>query len=511
MIEWEGESSSSISVYFLERILEEVVDDLGNNTTAASAHYNNDEMMSFSLSQQQAISVTERVAGFLSVVGGIHIFWNAWKRKDQVFHRLMLGLSIQTILWGILNIWGAAAIPNGDDTYGAAGNATTCRIQGFLFQTTLVVNFYYAALSCYSWIVIVLHIHDGACRYGYIEKYVHFVVHIFPIGSAIYLYCIDSFHSVGSKCWIASVPRGCGGDSGVECEDGPKNPQKIMWIFGGIPAIFLVIFPTIVMTALVVTVKMNHPKPVPPQHQPSESIPPQSTHTLQLQQEKQYSFAHAVAKQSAVYLGALYWIYLPFLTNLFSPTKEFCLAMWCASIFSAQGLWFAMVYWYFTAEGGKDDAAMSFPHDYSGQLVNNNATRPRSSLEDKGSTIEFADSDLLAAQQSLGRSEGCKDQTSTPFSMKSSNRSNTSSGFFSIKSPASQHKKKKLSPRPSFNIFDGKGANGRFSDFIFDGDSDDEENDAAESMHWAGCQNVNTSSGLQLSSVFLDDKDADDP
>ena len=46
----------------------------------------------------------------------------------------------------------------------------------------------------------------------------------------------------------------------------------------------------------------------------------------------------------------------------------------------------------------------------------------------------------------------------------------------------------------SFNIFDGTNvagaSTGPFSDFIFDGDSDDAANDEAESNYWAGCQNL---------------------
>jgi len=44
--------------------------------------------------------------------------------------------------------------------------------------------------------------------------------------------------------------------------------------------------------------------------------------------------------------------------------------------------------------------------------------------------------------------------------------------------------------RTSFNIFDGTAPSSNFSEFVFDGDSDDEENDFAESQHWAGCQNA---------------------
>jgi len=43
--------------------------------------------------------------------------------------------------------------------------------------------------------------------------------------------------------------------------------------------------------------------------------------------------------------------------------------------------------------------------------------------------------------------------------------------------------------RYSFNIFDGTNATGQFSDFIYAGDSDDENADDAETMYWGAVQN----------------------
>ena len=43
----------------------------------------------------------------------------------------------------------------------------------------------------------------------------------------------------------------------------------------------------------------------------------------------------------------------------------------------------------------------------------------------------------------------------------------------------------------TFNIFDGTApANSRYSEFIFDGDDEDEENDLESSEYWSECQNA---------------------
>ena len=39
-----------------------------------------------------------------------------------------------------------------------------------------------------------------------------------------------------------------------------------------------------------------------------------------------------------------------------------------------------------------------------------------------------------------------------------------------------------------FNIFDGTNATGEFADFVFDGDSDDENADFQETQRWEAAQ-----------------------
>ena len=47
-------------------------------------------------SQKMALSFTQRIAGLISLASGLYIFWKAWKRRDHVFHRLMLGTFSKT-------------------------------------------------------------------------------------------------------------------------------------------------------------------------------------------------------------------------------------------------------------------------------------------------------------------------------------------------------------------------------------------------------------------------------
>jgi len=118
-------------------------------------------------------------------------------------------------------------------------------------------------LSCYSWVVIMYQgkyfVDNPLEKYQWIEKIIHLVVHIYPIGSSIYLLYIKAFNSIGSQyCWIASTPWGCGdsdnnnnnySDVG-ECTRGPQNIKQILIYFYVLPLSFFLLFPTIMMSIL---------------------------------------------------------------------------------------------------------------------------------------------------------------------------------------------------------------------------------------------------------------------
>jgi len=206
--------------------------------------------------EESIISWTARVAGIISCLGGCWMFAVAWKRRRvNTFHRLMLVLSLHLLVFSFWNVYGTAAVPvDTPDTYGAYGNTATCTAQGFFtYISAFSVYLYYAFLSVYSWSVIVYG-NFNPKKYSKIESYIHVVVHVFPIASALYLVFIDAFNSGGLTCFIASIPFGCGDESGIECTRGPQNITQVIWFTTGIPTLFTILFPTLVMLALVVQV-----------------------------------------------------------------------------------------------------------------------------------------------------------------------------------------------------------------------------------------------------------------
>ena len=72
-------------------------DDTTTTTTTSSTGVdNNEDDDHYSELQEIALTWTSRIAAIISFGSGIYIFWMAWKRRDHVYHRLMLGKLCQT-------------------------------------------------------------------------------------------------------------------------------------------------------------------------------------------------------------------------------------------------------------------------------------------------------------------------------------------------------------------------------------------------------------------------------
>ena len=438
------------------------------------------------------------------------------------------GLSVHTVLWSIYHLWGAAALPaDTPGVYGAHGTNTSCTIQGFLLQISTTLLYYYVLLSCYSWVVIVQGNFDPA-RYEWIEKYIHFGVHVFPVASAVVLLRMEAFNAHGQICWIASVPAGCGTPSGTECAHGPQHPERVLLFSAGLPSCVILAFPTAAMVALVGAVYLRSR---------NGNIPPVIT-------------ASMVAKQSALYLGCLYWVYLPLVLYYGGgPSfRSFGVAVWVSTVSFSLGLWFALVYRYFSTSG-KEPSAFSRDDLSCGGCAEGTAGKghrhrstdrftepydlpegPASSLhpeddddgdrncsaiiEEEGVLNDLRDpSDQISDRP--GRSEKRLIRNCSNRSRNNNNNNNNNNNIGGDGNISQHHKARDGSgkslrsrsggggskwslnessqgsrERFSFNIFDGTASSGKFAAFVFDGDSDDEEADMAETRRWAGCQTI---------------------
>jgi hypothetical protein len=197
--------------------------------------------------------------------------------------------------------------------------------------------------------------------------------------------------------------------------------------------------------------------------------------------------ASMVAKQSAIYLGSLYWVYLPLfiyhgIESSMEQTPPYWICLWVNLVTNSMGVWFAIVYWFFSTEEEKVDRS-SRSERKNNTKKNNNKNR-NSPTTDVMMDSDDADKD---DEENKEKSETLADLTKVSSNCR---RSRWSSSNATTRTSSSM-RMSRASKRFSFNIFDGTASSGLYADFVFDGDSEDEEKDAAESKLWEACQTMN--------------------
>jgi hypothetical protein len=347
--------------------------------------------------------------------------------RRRISHRLMLGTAISISALAIPQLWGTAAVPEGTlNVFGARGTEATCSALGFLHQFFgFSVPSYYAALSILAFLAGKNDYHLE--KYAHVEKWIHIGVHLFPLLSAIYLLHVEAFNYSGHTCWIASKPLGCGDGSDVVCTRGPQNIRLYQWIFSAMPGMLLLLIPTLLMLAFYMDVRRRQ-------------------HEIRIE-------VKVVVWQSSLYLLALYWTYSFSFINgvLIFAAKEhfFSMTLISSMVECLLGFWVLLAYLLRLRgpsstqissenEGGSCKVKPRVVRDQSATTISHSAT----SL----STARLDDVDVERTLQTVGP-----------------NRSDD-----------------------AFSIFDGTKSSSKWSDFVFDGDSSDEEEDDFESSKWEG-------------------------
>jgi hypothetical protein len=291
------------------------------------------------------------------------------------------------------------------------------------------------------------------------EKYIHVLVHVYPICSGIYLATLEIFNNSGfGYCFLEVEPLGCGGhpasDELIPCERGPESHTKVQFLelFWDIPMYLQMVCPTVVMTALYIQVKTN---------QSTVQIP-----------------AKEVAKQSAVYLLALYAGVLPgaVIHSLeWSGTHSVSANLFSNFMFMLFALFSMMVYVYFTT--GDWYATVDLEDD---ELDESSHHEMQASTD-----LIFGHLELTLRGERNG-SEAIENDDNAPSSPVPRRTSSSSQQ----QSPRRKSKSRKSSrkSRYSFNIFDGTNASGKFANFIFEGDSEDIRYDNNETEKWNAVQ-----------------------
>ena len=172
------------------------------------------ELHAYTTNSQWIASLTvARISSILSILGSsaiLYMILSKYKKKLQHRHnRLLVGACIFDLFYSSGLTVSTAAIPS--DTvslypiYGAMGNMTTCKIQGFFIQMGVGTFLYLACLSLHFVLVIRYQIDEDLISKK-IEPWMHSISILVPLSTAIIALRLDLYHYMYTVCWIAGKP-----------------------------------------------------------------------------------------------------------------------------------------------------------------------------------------------------------------------------------------------------------------------------------------------------------------
>jgi len=168
-------------------------------------------------------------------------------------------MSFHLLVLGAFFIYGPAAIPISEANLllDSSGTIATCTTQGFFIYVTSITSvFYYCSFSVYSYVGVLNNFNKA--KIIWIEKYIHILVHIYPLSSGFYILSQKGFNDGGiGVCLINDSPLGCLDDPSIPCERGPGS-RLMFFLFWIIPDILALLLPSIVMAVLFVRVRNRH-------------------------------------------------------------------------------------------------------------------------------------------------------------------------------------------------------------------------------------------------------------
>ena len=157
-------------------------------------------------SLQRALALLPKITGGFSLVFSaflaVHVLRDSAKRQ-LCYQRLMLAVSIVDMsasLWMSLSTWPFPQTQ--EESMWAVGNETTCRVQGFFVQCSIMSSFYHASLSIYFWLVIVRGWNEE--RLHRVEWLLHGIPLCWGLGTALVGLFLDAYDAAVLWCWISS-------------------------------------------------------------------------------------------------------------------------------------------------------------------------------------------------------------------------------------------------------------------------------------------------------------------
>eukprot|EP00984_Skeletonema_dohrnii_P021991 scaffold11106_cov100-Skeletonema_dohrnii-CCMP3373.AAC.1 len=164
-------------------------------------------MSSFSWKQKWT-AITPKPFAFISILSSTYIIQHVLKsrkRRSEVFHRLLLGLSLCDLFASTSFFLGTWPIPVGTKgVYLASGNKATCDAQGFFQQFFGVAPpLYNGSLAVYYFLIIRYGWKNGNPKLKVAEKLLHAVPLLYATITAVIGSALDMYRSSNLWCWVA--------------------------------------------------------------------------------------------------------------------------------------------------------------------------------------------------------------------------------------------------------------------------------------------------------------------
>ena len=302
-------------------------------------------------SQMVALAIVPKVAGVFSMMGSGYIVYdvlrrnNRRKRSTSSYHRILLGLSLNDIIMSFGLFTSTWPMPvDTPSVWGARGNTATCEAIGFLEQAGVAAVLYSGSLSTYYLLKI---------RYGWTDAYLkrvevwfHAIPIVFALATMIAGIPLKLYNSGIFDCWIAPLPLNCNQSwrhpdpsdpAYVPCERG-DNASIYQWAFDIIPKFSSIFLVTINMVLTYLEVRRRETKVV--RYSVNNNSNSNNNKSLRLSQR--------MARQSYLYVGALYVTYIPVamtrMTQLIAGYTFYGMILTIAITIPMQGCWNLLVY-----------------------------------------------------------------------------------------------------------------------------------------------------------------------
>ena len=305
--------------------------------------------------------------------------------RYHTYHRLLLSMSIFDVLSScalFMSTWPIPADTPSKIVYGAVGNQATCSAQGFFVQFSMGTVLYNATLSVFYLLSIRFRWSPQRVAKK-AEPWLHAVPVLFALGTAIAGVPLGLYNYARFMCYIVAKPFKCqetwkfGDDPEKPCQRG-DNATVYNWAFNILPKAAVLIVVTLIMWLChrhVLRLERRFTKGPSSDSSVNRRSSQSSRRSREYDEEdgdkegkgniedefqddeaarpagtgkKGASMSKRIARQSFLYVGALYLTLLPGivnrLTELIAGKRFAAVAMTIALLMPAQGFWNCFIY-----------------------------------------------------------------------------------------------------------------------------------------------------------------------